>query len=251
MMLLQVEHLRTAYGPVVVNQDATLSVDQHEIVTILGPNGAGKSTLLRAIAGLLRPRKGSIRFDGNDVTGVPADRMASLGVVMVPEGRRVFPDLTVQENLRLGAYCRKDHDAIADDIKLMESYFNVLATKRNAKGSELSGGQQQMLAIARGLMARPRILLLDEPSLGLSPLLIKEVRAVISDVRSKFSAAVLLVEQNAGLALAVAERGYLLQHGEIVASGRIDELRDNRLMHELYLGQGNRLSRASRIADSR
>jgi branched-chain amino acid transport system ATP-binding protein len=243
MTLLQVEHLRTAYGPVVVNRDVSLSVDQHEIVTILGPNGAGKSTLLRAISGLLRPRKGSIRFDGHDVAGVSADRMASLGVVMVPEGRRVFPDLTVKENLRLGAYCRKDHDAIEEDIRLMESYFSVLATKRNARGGELSGGQQQMLAIARGLMARPRILLLDEPSLGLSPLLIKEVRAVIGDVRSKFSAAVLLVEQNAGLALAVAERGYLLQHGEIVASGRITELRDNRLMHELYLGQGSRLRR--------
>jgi branched-chain amino acid transport system ATP-binding protein len=237
MTLLQVEHLRTAYGPVVVNRDVSLTVDQHEIVTILGPNGAGKSTLLRAISGLLRPKKGSIRFDGQNVGGVPADRMASMGVVMVPEGRRVFPDLTVHENLRLGAYCRRDHEAVEADIALMESYFNILATKRSAKGSELSGGQQQMLAIARGLMARPRILLLDEPSLGLSPLLIGEVRSVIMDVRTKFSAAVLLVEQNAGLALAVAERGYLLQHGEIVASGPIAELRDNRLMHELYLGQ--------------
>jgi branched-chain amino acid transport system ATP-binding protein len=237
MTLLQVEHLRTAYGPVVVNRDVSLTVDQHEIVTILGPNGAGKSTLLRAISGLLRPKKGSIRFDGQNVGGVPADRMASMGVVMVPEGRRVFPDLTVHENLRLGAYCRRDHEAVEADIALMESYFNILATKRSAKGSELSGGQQQMLAIARGLMARPRILLLDEPSLGLSPLLIREVRSVIMDVRTKFSAAVLLVEQNAGLALAVAERGYLLQHGEIVASGPIAELRDNRLMHELYLGQ--------------
>jgi branched-chain amino acid transport system ATP-binding protein len=236
MTLLQVENLRTAYGAVVVNRDLSLTVDGHEIVTILGPNGAGKSTVLRAISGLLRPKNGTIRFKGNDVTGVPADRMATLGVVMVPEGRRIFADLTVQENLRLGAYCRKDRDAIEDDIKLMESYFNVLATKRSSKGGELSGGQQQMLAIARGLMARPRILLLDEPSLGLSPLLIKEVRAVILDIRSKFSAAVLLVEQNAGLALAVAERGYLLQHGQIVASGAISELRDNRLMRELYLG---------------
>ncbi len=224
MTLLEIEHLRTAYGPVVVNRDASLTVDQHEIVTILGPNGAGKSTLLRAISGLLRPRKGTVRFAGD-------------------KGRRIFPDLTVQENLRLGAYCRKDRDAIEADIRLMESYFNVLATKRTAKGGELSGGQQQMLAIARGLMARPRILLLDEPSLGLSPLLIKEVRSVIADVRAKFSAAVLLVEQNAGLALAVAERGYLLQYGEIVASGPIADLRDNRLMHELYLGQGNRLRR--------
>jgi branched-chain amino acid transport system ATP-binding protein len=236
MTLLQVEHLRTAYGAVVVNRDVSLSVDQGEIVTILGPNGAGKSTMLRAICGLLRPKRGAVHFEGRDVTGTPADRMASLGVVMVPEGRKIFPDLTVEENLRLGAYCRKDTDAIEQDLKLMESYFGVLATKRSAKGSDLSGGQQQMLAIARGLMARPKILLLDEPSLGLSPLLIKEVRSVIIDVQAKFSASVLLVEQNAGLALAVAGRGYLLQHGEIVAAGLIDELRDDQLMHELYLG---------------
>ncbi|MBV8417989.1 MAG: ABC transporter ATP-binding protein, partial [Verrucomicrobia bacterium] len=210
MTLLQVEHLRTAYGVVVVHRDVSLTVDQDEIVTILGPNGAGKSTLLRAISGLLRPKNGLIRFDGKDVTGLPADRMAGIGVVMVPEGRRIFPDLTVLENLRLGAYCRRDGDAIEADIRLMESYFDVLSTKRNAKGGELSGGQQQMLAIARGLMARPRVLLLDEPSLGLSPMLIKQVRSVINDVRTKFSAAVLLVEQNAGLALAVADRGYLL-----------------------------------------
>jgi branched-chain amino acid transport system ATP-binding protein len=236
MTLLQVEHLRTAYGAVVVNRDVSLTVDGGEIVTILGPNGAGKSTVLRAVCGLLRPKRGTVSFEGRDVTGAPADRMASLGVVMVPEGRKIFPDLTVEENLRLGAYCRKDADAVEEDLKLMESYFAILATKRSAKGSELSGGQQQMLAIARGLMARPKILLLDEPSLGLSPLLIKEVRSVIMDVRTKFSAAVLLVEQNAGLALAVAERGYLLQHGEIVAAGAIAELRDDRLMHELYLG---------------
>jgi branched-chain amino acid transport system ATP-binding protein len=237
MMPLEVEHLRTAYGPVVVSRDVSLNVGPQEIVTILGPNGAGKSTLLRAIAGLLRPKKGTIRWNGRDVTGVPADRMASMGVVMVPEGRRVFADLTVQENLRLGAYCRKDRDAIEADIRLMETYFQVLATKRDARGGELSGGQQQMLAIARGLMARPQVLLLDEPSLGLSPLLVREVRSVIMDVRNKFSAAVLLVEQNAGLALAVAERGYLLQHGEIVASGPIAALKDDRLIHELYLGQ--------------
>jgi branched-chain amino acid transport system ATP-binding protein len=236
--LLQADHLRTAYDAVIVNRDVSLTVEENEIVTILGPNGAGKSTLLRAISGLLRPKTGSIQFNGKDVTGVPADRMAALGVVMVPEGRRIFPDLTVQENLRLGAYCRKDRAAVDEDIKLMESYFSILATKRAAKGAELSGGQQQMLAIARGLMARPRILLLDEPSLGLSPRLIKEVRAVILDLRAKFSAAVLLVEQNAGLALAVAERGYLLQHGKIVASGAIADLRDNSLMRELYLGHG-------------
>jgi branched-chain amino acid transport system ATP-binding protein len=236
MNLLQIEHLRTAYGAVVVNRDVSLTVNHGEIVTILGPNGAGKSTLLRAICGLLRPKRGTVHFEGRDVTGWPADRTATLGIVMVPEGRKIFPDLTVEENLRLGAYCRKDTDATEQDLKLMESYFAVLATKRSAKGSELSGGQQQMLAIARGLMARPKILLLDEPSLGLSPLLIKEVRSVIIDVQAKFSAAVLLVEQNAGLALAVAARGYLLQHGEIAAEGPIENLRDDQLMHELYLG---------------
>jgi branched-chain amino acid transport system ATP-binding protein len=236
MNLLEIEHLRTAYGAVVVNRDVSLTVNHGEIVTILGPNGAGKSTLLRAICGLLRPKRGTVHFDGRDVTGWPADRTAALGIVMVPEGRKIFPDLTVEENLRLGAYCRKDTDAIEQDLRLMESYFTVLATKRSAKGSELSGGQQQMLAIARGLMARPKILLLDEPSLGLSPLLIKEVRSVIIDVQAKFSAAVLLVEQNAGLALAVAGRGYLLQHGEIAAEGPIKNLRDDQLMHELYLG---------------
>jgi branched-chain amino acid transport system ATP-binding protein len=236
MNLLEIEHLRTAYGAVVVNRDVSLTVNHREIVTILGPNGAGKSTLLRAICGLLRPKRGTVHFEGRDITGWPADRTATLGIVMVPEGRKIFPDLTVEENLRLGAYSRKDTEAIEQDLKLMESYFAVLATKRSAKGNELSGGQQQMLAIARGLMARPKILLLDEPSLGLSPLLIKEVRSVIIDVQAKFSAAVLLVEQNAGLALAVAGRGYLLQHGEIAAEGPIENLRDDQLMHELYLG---------------
>ncbi len=238
MTLLEAAHLKTAYGAVVVNRDVSLTVGEHEIVTILGANGAGKSTLLRAISGLLRPKAGTIRFDGKDVTGLPADRMAGLGVVMVPEARRIFADLTVEENLRLGAYCRKDRDAVEADIARMESYFEILATKRGAKGGQLSGGQQQMLAIARGLMARPRVLLLDEPSLGLAPVMVKEVRSVIAEIRDVFGASVLLVEQNAGLALAVAERGYLLQHGEIVATGTIAALRDDQLMRELYLGEG-------------
>ncbi|WP_158802822.1 MULTISPECIES: ABC transporter ATP-binding protein [unclassified Acidisoma] len=236
MTLLQVEHLGTAYGPVTVNRDVSLTVGQNEIVTILGPNGAGKSTLLRAISGLLKPRSGSIRFDDRDVTNTPADRAVGLGIIMVPEGRKIFADMTVRENLRLGAYARKDRDAVEEDVKLMESYFEILAQKRGAKGGELSGGQQQMLAIARGLMARPRILLLDEPSLGLSPKLVKDLRAVIMDVKKTFASAVLLVEQNAGLALTVAERGYLLHNGRIVASGPISELRDDRLMRDLYLG---------------
>jgi len=237
MNLLDVDHVDTAYGSVAVNRDASLIVGEGEIVTILGPNGAGKTTLLRAISGLLKPRRGTIRFDGRVVNGLYADQMASMGVVMVPEGRRIFADMTVRENLRLGAYCRKDSAAVEADIALMESYFSVLAQKRDAKGGTLSGGQQQMLAIARGLMARPRILMLDEPSLGLSPRLVSELRSIINDVRDKFRAAVLLVEQNAGLALSVAERGYLMNSGRIVTSGPIAELRDSATMQELYLGK--------------
>ncbi len=236
MSLLRLDNLQTGYGSVTVNRDVSLYVEEGEIVTILGPNGAGKSTLLRAISGLLKPRGGSIHFRGADVTALPADRAVALGIVMVPEGRKVFADMTVRENLRLGAYGRRDRDAVQSDVKLMESYFEVLMQKRNAKGGELSGGQQQMLAIARGLMARPRILLLDEPSLGLSPKLVKDLQSVIRDVKTTFSSAVLLIEQNAGLALSVAERGYLLQNGSVVASGPIAELRDDRLMRDLYLG---------------
>jgi branched-chain amino acid transport system ATP-binding protein len=234
--LLQLDNVNTAYGSVIVNRGVSLSVGEGEIVTILGPNGAGKSTLLRAISGLLKPRAGTIRFAGTDVTGLAADRAVGLGIVMVPEGRRVFADMTVRENLRLGAYGRRDRENVEGDVKLMESYFEILAQKRHAKGGELSGGQQQMLAIARGLMARPKIVLLDEPSLGLSPKLVKDVRAVIMDVKKTFGAAVLLVEQNAGLALSVAARGYLLHNGRVVASGPIAELRDGSLMRDLYLG---------------
>jgi branched-chain amino acid transport system ATP-binding protein len=239
MSLLEVEHLMTAYGAVVVNRDVSFAVNEHEIVTILGANGAGKSTILRAISGLIRPRRGAIRFDGKDVTGLSADRMAAIGVVMVPEGRRIFTDLTVEENLRLGAYVRPDRGEVEADVRRMESYFTILGEKRTAKGGELSGGQQQMLAIARGLMARPRILLLDEPSLGLAPVMVKQLQSVIGAVRGEFGATVLLVEQNAGLALAVAERCYLLQRGEIVVSGEIAALRDHQLMRELYLGRGD------------
>ena len=245
MTLLEVNSIDTGYGPIVVNRAVSLTVDEGEIVAVLGPNGAGKSTLLRAISGLLRPKRGTIDLNGQAVTGYPADRMAALGVVMVPEGRRIFGGMTVRENLRLGAYVRKDRDAVETDITLMESFFSVLAQKREAKGQELSGGQQQMLAIARGLMARPRVLLLDEPSLGLSPLMVRELRSVIGLVREQFGAAILLVEQNAGLAMAVSERAYLMQTGRVVASGAIAELRDLEIMRQLYLGGTSSVLRAA------
>jgi branched-chain amino acid transport system ATP-binding protein len=234
--LLSVANVTTGYGATTVNRDVTLTLDEGEIVTILGPNGAGKSTLLRTIVGLVKPRAGSITFDGENLTGRTPDIMAKRGIVLVPEGRRIFADMTVEENLRLGAYARKDIAAVEADVKIMEGFFPILATKRQQKGGSLSGGQQQMLAIARGLMARPRVLLLDEPSLGLSPLLVKEIQGIILSIGQRFGASVLIVEQNAGLALSVAVRGYLLQNGRIALSGPISELRDMSLMRELYLG---------------
>jgi len=240
--LLQIEDLWTSYGPIVVNRGISLAVNEGEIVTIIGSNGAGKSTVLSTIAGLKRPKSGSIRLGGKDVTGLYADRMARLGVVLVPEGRRIFPEITVRDNLRLGGYARYDPKGVERDIAVMESFFPVLAERGEAKGSHLSGGQQQMLAIARGLMAKPRVLLLDEPSLGLAPIIVNEVRSIIKSVRDRFGAAVLLVEQNASLALAVADRGYIMQTGRIVAEGPIEEMQNLDLMRETYLGdrQGRR-----------
>jgi branched-chain amino acid transport system ATP-binding protein len=234
--LLDVEDVWTAYGPIVVNRGVSIGVDEGEIVTIIGSNGAGKSTLLKTIAGLMRPKSGTIRLSDENVTGIYADGIARRGAVLVPEGRRIFPDLTVRDNLRLGGYSRTDADGVESDIAAMESFFPILAEKRDAKGSALSGGQQQMLAIARGLMAKPKILILDEPSLGLAPIIVHEVRSIILSVRNRFGAAVLLVEQNAALALAVADRGYIMQNGRIVAAGAIEELRSLDLVRETYLG---------------
>ncbi|MBY3064615.1 ABC transporter ATP-binding protein [Rhizobium laguerreae] len=236
MNLLDISNVTTGYGATVVNRDVSVALGENEVITILGPNGAGKSTLLRTIVGLVKPRTGTITFAGENLTGRTPDIMAKRGVVLVPEGRRIFGDMTVEENLRLGAYARRDTESVEADVKTMERFFPILATKRQQKGGSLSGGQQQMLAIARGLMARPRVLLLDEPSLGLSPLLVKEIQAIILDIGKTFNASVLLVEQNAGLALSVATRGYLMQNGRIATSGPISDLKDMSLMRELYLG---------------
>jgi branched-chain amino acid transport system ATP-binding protein len=240
LTLLKIESVWTAYGSIVVNRGVSLEINEGEIVTLIGPNGAGKSTLLKTIAGLKRPKSGSIRVAGKDVTGVYADKMARNGVVLVPEGRKIFPAISVRDNLRLGGYARYDPAGVEKDIAKMESFFPILAEKREAKGGDLSGGQQQMLAIARGLMAKPRVLLLDEPSLGLAPIGVNEVRSIIKSVRETFGAAVLLVEQNARLALAVADRGYIIQTGQIVAQGPIEELRNFELMREAYLGDKTR-----------
>jgi len=242
--LLEVDDLWTAYGPITVNRQISLSVDEREIVTIIGPNGAGKSTLPRVLAGLKRPTRGSVRLAGRELGGMPADRVARAGMVLVPEGRRIFADISVRDNLRLGGYCRYDPKAVQAEIGVMEALFPILAQKRHARGSELSGGQQQMLAIARGLMARPKLLLLDEPSLGLAPIMVKEVRGLIASIRERFGTTILLVEQNASLALAVADRGYIMQTGQFVAAGPIAELRSLEVMRQAYLGDARRPGRA-------
>ena len=236
MPLLQVSDLHTAYGRTRVHRGIDLSIDAGEIVAILGPNGAGKSTLLSAIAGLIRPTGGRIVYQDQDLTGWSADRAAKAGISLVPEGRRIFQGMTVRDNLELGAYVQSDRKSIDQDLERVLEYFPILRERLDSQGSDLSGGQQQMLAIARGLMARPTMMLLDEPSLGLSPVLVKDLEAIILGLREQFGASVLLVEQNASLALAVAQRGYLMQTGSIAAEGLLDEMRETGLMRELYLG---------------
>ena len=236
MTLLQISGLHTAYGRTRVHRGIELHLEEGEIVVILGPNGAGKSTLLSAIAGLIKPTDGSIEYQGRDIAGWSADRAAAVGINLVPEGRRIFSGMTVRDNLDLGAYVQTDRATIAQDFDRVLDYFPILRDRLDSQGSDLSGGQQQMLAIARGLMARPTLILLDEPSLGLSPVLVRDLEAIILGLREQFGASVLLVEQNASLALAVAKRGYLMQTGTIAAEGLLEDMRDTGVMRELYLG---------------
>ena len=234
--LLSVEEIHTQYGQNRVHNGVSIEVAAGEVVAILGPNGAGKTTLMSAVAGTLRVTKGRIRVDGRDVTKASANVVAASGIALAPEGRRVFASQTVRENLELGAYTRKDRSDIATDVEQMYDLFPVLREKERQRAGELSGGQQQMLAIARGLMARPKLLLLDEPSLGLSPKLVQDLQRIIERLRDDLHMSMLLVEQNAGLALGVANRAYLIKNGVIVDSGDIDELRDSDRLGELYLG---------------
>lgn len=238
MPLLQINDLETAYGRTRVHRGVDLSIESGEIIAILGPNGAGKTTLLSAIAGLIQPTGGKITFNDADITKNSADMSAKLGISLVPEGRKIFVGMTVQDNLELGAYVRQDRADIEKDLARVLDYFPILADRMDAQGSDLSGGQQQMLAIARGVMAHPTLILLDEPSLGLSPVLVRDLHGIISGLRDEFNATVLLVEQNASLALGVAERGYLMQTGAMAAEGNLDEMRDSGVMRELYLGSG-------------
>jgi branched-chain amino acid transport system ATP-binding protein len=233
--LLSVRNLETWYGPVRALHGVSLEVHAAQIVAVLGANGAGKTTLLNTIAGVLAPSNGTVEFEGRPIGGQDADEVARGGVVLVPEGRQVFPFLTVAENLRMGAFARSDAQ-VAQDLQQVYDWFPRLKDRQRQEAGLLSGGEQQMLAIGRALMGRPRLLLLDEPSLGLSPLFTKDIFAIIRRVREQTKTAVLVVEQNASIALASADHGYVMELGRVAATGSCDALSRREDIKEFYLG---------------
>lgn len=233
--MLVIDNIVTHYGPVEALKGVSLEVRQGEIVTLIGANGAGKSTTLRTISGLVRPTAGSIKFEGRELTTMPPERIVAMGIAHVPEGRRVFPMMTVTENLELGAFTRKDGQGIKQDMDRVFALFPRLAERRTQLAGTMSGGEQQMLAIGRALMARPKLLLLDEPSMGLAPLIVEDIFRIIQNVNEE-GTTVLLVEQNANLALSVADKGYVLETGRIVLSDTAANLLENEAVREAYLG---------------
>jgi branched-chain amino acid transport system ATP-binding protein len=238
-MLLSVENLETWYGPIKAMQGVNLTVAEGQIVTVLGANGAGKSTLLNTLAGVVDPFKGKVLFDGAEVQGLDADTVARRGLVLVPEGRQVYPFLSVADNLTMGAYARRDARVGADRAQVL-AWFPRLRERLGQRAGLLSGGEQQMLAIARAWMSRPRLLMLDEPSLGLSPLLTREIFGIIGRIRAETGVAVLVVEQNAGVALNHADFGYIMELGRVVAADTCDRLKAKDDVREAYLGGAGR-----------
>lgn len=235
MALLEVQNLHVYYGNIHALKGISFTVEEGEIVTLLGSNGAGKSTTLRTISGLLRPREGQVILEGRRLDGVPPHEIVEMGVAHVPEGRRIFGRLTVLENLLMGAFVRKDPKGIQDDLERVFTLFPRLKERMHQVAGTLSGGEQQMLAIGRGLMARPRVLLLDEPSMGLAPVLVEQIFETIQDINRQ-GTTVLLVEQNVYMALTIAHRGYVLETGSIAIAGTAGELRANKRVKEAYLG---------------
>ena len=233
--MLELHALRAAYGPIEALRGVDLEVRAGELVCLLGANGAGKSSTLRAISGLVRPSGGRIVFDGRAITGLQPSAILEAGIAHCPEGRRVFPYLTVEENLAMGAYVRRDRPAIAADLERVCAHFPILAERRRQAAGTLSGGEQQMLAIGRALMARPRLILFDEPSLGLAPTIVETTFEIIADIRRQ-GTTVLMVEQNAYLALRMADRGYVMESGRIVLSGPARDLLADDHVRRAYLG---------------
>ncbi len=234
--ILKVSNIESYYGPIMAIRGVSLEVPRGSIVTVLGANGAGKTTILKTISGVLDPLKGTVEFEGKQIQRLDPDRIVRLGLGHVPEGREVFPFLTVRENLMMGAYIRSDRAGIAEDLERIYGYFPRLKERLDQPAGHLSGGEQQMLAISRALMNRPRLLLLDEPSLGLSPILVKEIFAIIRRVNVEEGVAMLLVEQNARMALETAHHGYVLEVGRIVMADTCERLRESKDIQEFYLG---------------
>lgn len=234
-MLLKIENASVHYDSVVAVRDVTIEVTENSTVTIIGANGAGKTTLLRAISGLNKLRTGGIRFNDEPIDALPPEKIIALGIAHVPEGRRVFPELTVSENLRLGAYLRRDATAVEKDLNDIYGRFPRLRERTKQRAKTLSGGEQQMLAMGRALMSSPRLLLLDEPSMGLSPVMVEEIAGIIQDVRQR-GVAVILVEQNAEMALQLSDYGYVLETGSVALQGSGDFLRGNKHVQKAYLG---------------
>ncbi|OQY33800.1 MAG: branched-chain amino acid ABC transporter ATP-binding protein [Spirochaetaceae bacterium 4572_59] len=234
--MLKIEHISTYYGNIQALKDISISVSEGEIITLIGANGAGKSTTLMSLCGIVPVRSGKITFDGQDITTMTPDKIVSLGISQVPEGRRIFPLLSVKENLDMGAFLRNDKEGIKRDIEYIYTLFPRLAERRNQQGGTLSGGEQQMLAISRALMAKPRLLLLDEPSLGLAPLIVQQIFEIIKKVNEENKTTVFLVEQNANMALKIAHRGYVLETGKITMTDNADKLLSNEDVKKAYLG---------------
>jgi branched-chain amino acid transport system ATP-binding protein len=235
MALLEVNDIHTYYGNIQALKGVSVEVEEGECVTLIGSNGAGKSTTLRSISGLTPPRQGSIRFNGREITETPPQDIVSMGVAQSPEGRHVFPRMTVNENLLLGAYLRRDQSEISSDLERVYELFPRLKERERQKGGTMSGGEQQMLAIGRALMARPTLLLLDEPSMGIAPILVERIYETIAEINRQ-GTTILLVEQNANFALDVSTRGYVLETGTVALSDKSAALRENPEVQRAYLG---------------
>ncbi len=234
--MLEIKDIHTYYGNIHALKGVSLTVSQGEVVTLIGSNGAGKTTTLRTIQGLLRPRQGTVLFEGKPLESLSTEAIVRLGISQSPEGRLIFPRMTVQENLEMGAYLRNDTLGIKSDMEKALNLFPRLRERISQKGGTLSGGEQQMLAIARALMSRPRLLLLDEPSMGLAPMLVSQIFAIIRDINAQ-GTTILLVEQNARMALSVAHRGYVIQTGQVVVAGSATDLQSNETVRKAYLGE--------------
>jgi branched-chain amino acid transport system ATP-binding protein len=234
--LLKIRNIESYYGPIMAIKGVSLDIEEGSIVTILGANGAGKTTILKTISGVLEPEKGTIEFQEERIDGVSPADIVRRGIVHVPEGREVFDDLTVRENLMMGSYLRKDRLGIKNDVEMVCDYFPILRERTNQLAGYMSGGEQQMLAMARALMARPKLMLLDEPSLGLSPALMNDIFLIVRRINTEQKTTILLVEQNARMALALAHFGYILDLGRFVMENTCEELKENEDVKEFYLG---------------